>query len=157
MLLRLSHVRQQQQADCLVACAAMALAYLQIPVSYTHIRQILGTRAEGTPFHRLERLHATGVKVTRGEGSLAVLGAYVAAGFPIIVDIDTSELPYWQMRTDILEVEKATSHALVVAGIEDQTVFVYDPDSEHGPQAINLGDFELAWLIRDYRYAVIQK
>src|SRR5688572_26532830 len=101
MLLKLSHLRQQQQADCLAACATMALAYLHRPISYARIRQLLGTTAEGTPFHRLERLNPLGVNVERGEGSLAILTAYLAAGIPIIVDVYTGELPYWQARIDI--------------------------------------------------------
>jgi ABC-type bacteriocin/lantibiotic exporter with double-glycine peptidase domain len=157
MLLKLSHLRQQQQADCLAACGAMVLAYLRIPISYTRILQALGTTAEGTPFHRLERLSNFGVNVTRGEGSFSILSAYLASGLPVIVDVYTAELPYWQTRTDIPECEKFTTHALVVVGIEEQTVYVYDPDIKDAPQAVDIGDFELAWLIRDYHYAVLQK
>ena len=156
MLLKLTHVRQQQQADCLVACAAMVLAHLHVPMSYSRIRQALGTTPEGTPFLRLERLQSPGIKVARGEGSLAILQAYLSASVPIIVDVDTSELPYWQMRSDIPAHERSTAHAIVVVGIEEQVLYAYDPDVADDPQAIGIGDFELAWLIRDYRYAVMQ-
>jgi ABC-type bacteriocin/lantibiotic exporter with double-glycine peptidase domain len=156
MQLKLLHVRQQQPADCLVACAAMVLAYLHISVSYTRVRQLLGTAAEGTPFYRLDRLHTRSVRITRGEGTFTLLMTYLASDLPVIVDVHTSELPYWQMRTDIPEIEKSTAHAVVVVGIENQTVYVYDPDVELAPQAVNIGDFELAWLIRDYRFVVIQ-
>jgi ABC-type bacteriocin/lantibiotic exporter with double-glycine peptidase domain len=156
MLLKLAHVRQQQQADCLVACAAMVLDHLHVPMSYSRIRQALGTTSEGTPFSRLSRLQSVGLKIMRGEGSLPILRAYLSASLPIIVDVDTSELPYWQMRTDIPENERATAHAIVIVGIEDQALYAYDPDIEEAPQVIGIGDFELAWLIRDYRYAVIR-
>jgi ABC-type bacteriocin/lantibiotic exporter with double-glycine peptidase domain len=156
MQLKLLHVRQQQPADCLVACAAMVLAYLHIPISYTRVRQILGTTAEGTPFYRLDRLQTGGVRITRGEGTFTLLTAYLASDLPVIVDVHTAELPYWQMRTDIPQIEKTTAHAVVVVGIENQTVYVHDPDTEQAPHAVNIGDFELAWLSRDYRYVVIQ-
>jgi hypothetical protein len=135
----------------------MVLAFLHVPLSYNRIIQILGTTAAGTPFRRLERLHSSGVKVVRGEGSLLSLQAYVTSGFPLIVDVHTAELPYWQVRTDIPENEKATAHAVVVVGIEGEMVYLHDPDMDQALQVVNAGDFELAWLMRDYRYAVLQK
>jgi hypothetical protein len=36
-LLAVSHWKQRRQADCLVACAAMVLEYLQVPVSYDRL------------------------------------------------------------------------------------------------------------------------
>jgi ABC-type bacteriocin/lantibiotic exporter with double-glycine peptidase domain len=157
MLLKLPHVRQQQQADCLAACAAMALSHLKVTLSYARILQLLGTSAAGTPFHRLERLQAVGVTVMRGEGSIALLRQYITAQLPVIVDVYSAELPYWQTRVDIAEHERATAHAVVVVGFEDQTLFVHDPDLEQALHAVDVGDFELAWLVRDYRYAVLQK
>jgi ABC-type bacteriocin/lantibiotic exporter with double-glycine peptidase domain len=133
MLLKLSHLRQQQHADCLAACAAMVLNYLQVSVSYARIRRLLGTTAEGTPFHHLERLRAIGVTVIRDKGSIRILAAFLNSNLPIIVDVHTGELPYWWTRTDISESEKATAHAVVVVGIEDQTIFIHDPDVDQAP------------------------
>jgi ABC-type bacteriocin/lantibiotic exporter with double-glycine peptidase domain len=95
MQLKLLHVRQQQQADCLAACAVMVLAYLRMPRSYTSVLRALGTTAAGTPFHRLDLLQTRNIKIARGEGTLALLTAYLASGLPLITDVYTAELPYW--------------------------------------------------------------
>jgi hypothetical protein len=133
----------------------MVLAYLRIPRSYTSVLRALGTTAEGTPFHRLDRLRTKSIRIQRGEGTLPHLMMYLASGLPVITDVYTAELPYWQNRIDIPEAEKVTAHAMVVVGIEEQMLYVHDPDFEQGPQAVTLGDFELAWQMRDYRFAVI--
>lgn len=56
MLLPLRNLRQRQQADCLVACAAMVLDYLGIDTTYEWLLRLLGTAEPGTPFSNLERL-----------------------------------------------------------------------------------------------------
>lgn len=56
MLLPLRNLRQRQQADCLVACAAMVLDYLGIAPTYEWLLRLLGTAEPGTPFSNLERL-----------------------------------------------------------------------------------------------------
>jgi uncharacterized protein YvpB len=44
---------------------------------------------------------------------------------------------------------------VVVAGYDDDHVYVYDPYFDDAPKAVALGDFMLAWLEMSYRYAVI--
>jgi predicted double-glycine peptidase len=61
--------------------------------------------------------------------------------------VDTGELAYWERRT---------AHAIVVVGINNQLVFLHDPDLPRGPIAVNQADFDLAWLNRDEEYALIQ-
>lgn len=58
------------------------------------------------------------------------------------------ELPYWSSSTD---------HALVVVGYDEAHIFVNDPDRPEAevPISIPRGDFELAWLERDYFYALV--
>jgi hypothetical protein len=137
----------------------MVVDYLQIRLSYSQILQTLETTAVGTPFRRLERLERFGLHVTVGNGSLLQLEAHLNSNLPIIADVDTSELSYWQQRTDISQHAKSTAHALVVVGmqmgVEKSRLFVDDPDFEHAPQIMDIGEFELAWLIRDYRYALM--
>lgn len=146
ILLPVSHRRQKQQADCLAACAAMVLDYLHIPTSYNDLLQFLGVDAIGTPFRRLQNLETLGLNVHISEGSLPTLGAYLEAGIPSIVAVDTRELPYWEETAD---------HAVVVVGLDEETVYLNDPDTSKSPQAVSIAEFQLAWLEKDFLSAVI--
>jgi len=100
MRLNVSNVRQQRQADCLAACAAMVVSYLQLPFSYERARHIIGVTSIGAPFHRLERLREWRLSVVIGEGSLETLAEYLQLGLPVIVAVGTGELSYWQIDKD---------------------------------------------------------
>ncbi|MEZ4657648.1 MAG: papain-like cysteine protease family protein [Caldilineaceae bacterium] len=71
---------------------------------------------------------------------------YLSEQKPIIVSVDTGELPYWPQAAD---------HAIVVVGMDNDTVIVQDPAFENPYIAIPVGDFDLAWLAKDERYAVL--
>jgi hypothetical protein len=69
------------------------------------------------------------------------------SGLPPIVAVDTGFLKsYWQ---------RATSHAVVMMGFKDSTIFVNDPAIDTAPQVISLTEFEAAWIEQDYLYAII--
>jgi ABC-type bacteriocin/lantibiotic exporter with double-glycine peptidase domain len=146
--LAVSHRRQLQQADCLAACSAMLLDYLHLPVDYARLVQLLGIRSYGAAFSNLRRLEELGVSVTIGKGGVAKLRQALDHGLPVIVALNTGPLTHW---TD------DTAHALVVVGIEQDTVLVNDPEFEQAPQAIPLDEFLLAWLEQDYRQALIRR
>jgi hypothetical protein len=133
----------------------MVLTYLQIPIPYARLRRILGTTEEGTPFHHLDRLRRWGLTVVQGQGNMDLLATYLRDGLPVIVDVQTGDIPYCQARTDINASQKDTAHAVVVVGFEWETLYVNDPDFEDAPQVMTLGDFHLAWEQRENRYAVI--
>ncbi|MEM7538304.1 MAG: hypothetical protein AAF639_39415 [Chloroflexota bacterium] len=46
-------------------------------------------------------------------------------------------------------------HAVVVVGISQTHVYVNDPDEVNAPTPIPIGDFDLAWLAQNERYAVL--
>jgi hypothetical protein len=133
----------------------MVLDYLGVPVNYARLRQLLGTTEAGTPFFHVDRLRARGLFVERGRGNLETLWAYLSSGLPVIVAVRTDGLPHWINRTDIADEEKATDHAVVVVGLDDDNVYVNDPDFAQAPQVIEINEFLLAWLEQDYAYAVI--
>lgn len=147
ILLPISHRRQKRQADCLAACAAMVLDYLQIPIDYDNLTRLLGVDAIGTPFRRLQNLEKLGLNIHIGEGSVATLRTYLEAGLPSIVAVNTGELPYWEETAD---------HAIVVVGLDNEQAYLNDPDTSTAPQPVSIPDFELAWLEKDYLFAVIQ-
>jgi len=65
---------------------------------------------------------------------------------PSILFVRTRELPYWQIDTP---------HAVVLAGVEGDSVYLFDPAVEAGPVSIPSGDLVLAWSYFDYTYAVL--
>ena len=67
-------------------------------------------------------------------------------GHPVIVFVRTGELPYWTYSVD---------HALLVVGYDENILYVNDPAHPKAPITVPQGDFELAWLERDYFYALI--
>ena len=62
--------------------------------------------------------------------------------------VDTTQLSYW---------EEATNHAVVVVGIDRDTVALSDPGISHAPQLVALDEFELAWIENDYVCAVLHR
>ena len=144
--LPISHRRQQQQADCLAACAAMVLDYLGVSVAYPRLLQLLRIRSYGASFSNLRHLSTLGLTVQILEGDFEQLRSCIDAGFPPLVAVSTGMLSYWHEDTD---------HVVVVCGIDDESVFVHDPDRETGPQAVSHLEFEAAWIEHDYRFAII--
>jgi ABC-type bacteriocin/lantibiotic exporter with double-glycine peptidase domain len=146
-LLPVSHRRQKQPSDCLAACAAMVLDYLLVPVNYSQLIGLLNVDAVGAPFRNLRYLHSLGLSVTVAEGNIETLQTQLDTGLPVIVAVATIELPYW---------DEATDHAVVVIGMDEQQVYINDPDRVSSPQVVSLAEFELAWLEKDYLYACVQ-
>jgi len=146
-LLAVSHRKQEQQADCLAACAAMILDYLQVRVDYRRLIRLLRIRAYGAAFSNLRLLESLGLRVEIGRGDLETLRSIIEMGSPVIVALDTAYLSYWAEKTD---------HAIVVVGVDADMVIVHDPDLPEGPRWVPTVQFESAWLEHDYRYAVIR-
>ena len=147
-LLNVSHYQQQQTSDCLAACSAMVLDYLNISTSYSRLLRLLKVKSIGAPFSNVGNLSRLRVGIEFDYGEMAILYARIDANHPVIVAVDTSELSYWDMPT---------YHALVVIGYDDHFIYVNDPDQSFGKIAIDVNEFALAWLERDYMFATLQK
>ena len=146
-LLPVSHRQQIQQADCLAACAAMALAYLQIPVDYRNLLTLLNVRAFGTSFLSLRNLEQLGLYVLAIEGEMETLERWLAYGLPPIVAVTTAQLSsYWTEDTD---------HAVIVIGLDEEFAYLHDPDQSSGPKLVPRLEFESAWLDQNYWCAII--
>ena len=148
VLLNVPHRHQELRADCLPACMAMVLDYLDRPIPYSRLLSLLGTRDFGTPVENIVRLEglSIGVKVTLPHTDVDGLRGHLEAGRPVIVFVNTRDLPYWS---------EATDHALVVVGMDDDVFYVNDPYFDQAPQYISRIHFELAWLRFDNLSAVI--
>lgn len=145
-LLAISHLQQKQQADCLAACAAMVLDYLQVPVDYRRLTRLLRIQSHGAAFANLRYLASLGLHVDIGRGDLGILRSTIEVGLPVIAALDTAHLSYWAEKTD---------HAVVVVGMDAVSVVLHDPDLTTGPRWVPIVQFESAWLEHDYLSAVV--
>lgn len=146
--LNIPHRRQRLRADCLPACVAMLLDYLDCPVPYSRLLSLLGTCDFGTPAENILRLEdlSVGVQVILSHTDVDGLRGYLEAGRPVIAFVSTGDLPYWSETTD---------HTLVVVGVEDDVLYVNDPYFDQAPQRISRIHFELGWLRFDKLCAII--
>ena len=124
----------------------MALEAIGRPANYMRVRRRLRVEAHGTPFRNLRFLEQLGVSVETGSGSLDVLRAALARDLPLIVAVDTRDLPYWH---------DSCWHAVVVVGLDEERAYINDPAFADAPQIVSMAWFELAWLERDYLYGII--
>lgn len=144
-LLSVPHRKQQQQADCLAACAAMVLEYLQIPVRYERLLRLLQVEEFGSFFRNLHRLESLGVSVLIEAGDFNALRQHLESGLPALVMVFTGELPNWDI---------STHHVVTVVGLDENMIYVNDPYFDER-QEVPLEEFRLAWLAKESLYAVI--
>lgn len=119
--------------------------------------QRLAISSAGAFFFNLAQLRSWPFAVAFGRGSLDTLRHHLEADRPIIVPVDTELLPYWMARRDVPAAEQITDHAVVVVGMDDQHIFVNDPDFASAPQAVALNWFYDAWQNFTLRYAIIRR
>ncbi len=140
--------KQQAAGYCLPACVQMVLAHQQIIRSQADLATQLGVRASlGTPTRSVLGLASDQLRVVYGEGTEATLQKWLALSWPVIAFVQAGELSYWQ--------GESFQHAVVVVGLEGNTVWLLDPDIDETVIAVDLDEFMLAWLGMDYLYAVI--
>jgi ABC-type bacteriocin/lantibiotic exporter with double-glycine peptidase domain len=147
LILPVPHLQQPASGECLPACAAMALTYVGIRVNYRQLLRLLQTQVGyGTPFSNIRTLTKLKVSVTYKQGQLADIRRYLQADAPVLVPVQTRELPHWV---------EDTPHAVVVVGMDAQRVYINDPGFPNAPIAVSHGDFDLAWLEHNEYYAVL--
>jgi hypothetical protein len=96
----------------------MVSAYWEQPLLQEDIAGWLGTREIGTPSSNIQRLTRLGFEVSYGEGSTDSLRTWLAQDCPVILFLRTGELPTWTVDTP---------HAVVLAGLHDDTAHIFDP------------------------------
>ena len=124
----------------------MGLDYLDVEIPYSRLLQLLRVKSFGAPASNIRLLEQLSLTASYRVTNMAGLEGLLASGQPVIVFVRTGELPYWNYQAD---------HALVVVGFDEEHIFVNDPYFDEAPIPVPRGDFELAWLERDYFYAVI--
>lgn len=149
-LLPITHYHQQNDGDCLVACAQMVLEYLEIRLAYERLKQILDVDIWGAPHSHIHNLarHIPGLVIKRKPGDLPDLLEAIDRGNPPIVFVWTGELPY---------AEIVSYHAIVLAGYDEEYFYVYDPAQQNAPIQVLQGDVALAWIAHNSHFATIEK
>lgn len=144
------HRRQRLESDCLVACTQMVLDYLGVKKDYAHLRKILRSGPEFTPFSHLHYLQRLGLSITVGTNAEeSIFETHIALGLPIIVGVRTIQWPHWG---NII-----TEHAVVVVGIDQDhdDIYIHDPYFADAPIEMSLIEFQIGWEEKDRQYGVI--
>lgn len=128
--------RQQTEGDCLPVCVQMVLAFWGRPASRESLLKQLGADPDiGTPAARLARLESAALSVQYRRAEESDLRLWIAQRIPVILLVDTGELPYWPRRC---------AHAVVLVGLEGPTAYLNDPAFDAAPIAVPIGDLLLA-------------
>ena len=153
--LNLTHHPQYQASDCLAACAQIAIEHLDFKISYRRLLRLLKVRPNaGTSFLNLSQLeiHYPSLVVTierEFNDPLGLLERTLQNNSPVIVSVNTIDLHYWH--------NESTDHAIVVSGISESSVLLYDPWFNVAPQIVEKHKFESAWLRHEFLYGTILK
>jgi ABC-type bacteriocin/lantibiotic exporter with double-glycine peptidase domain len=145
-VISLPHYLPSAESSCLAACVRMVLAYWGETTSEEDVAGLLGICSWGVPASAIRRLSQWGWDVDYGRGARVGLTQWLQEGIPVIAFVRTDFLEHWE--TDV-------GHAIVVAGMADEQVHVYDPVMEDAPMSISVISFDAAWTEMDYGYAVI--
>lgn len=146
IILPVPHIRQHNLGECLAACAAMVCSYLDFSITYEQLLKLLRVEWFGTPASNIRELEKLNVSVTYKQGTLEELHNHLTNNRPCIAFVKTGQLPYWDGDND---------HAVVIVGLDDEYIYLNDPDFANAPMQVSHGDFDLAWLERDEFYAVL--
>ena len=122
------------------------MAHLGRTIDYAQLFKLLRIKPYGAPAGNIRLLADLNLAVVYSQTDLTGLRAMLQHGWPVIIFVRTDELPHWTYGTD---------HALLVVGCDEDQMYVNDPACSEFPITVPWGDFELAWLARDYYYALI--
>ena len=148
--LSLPHKSQKGDGYCLPTCVQMVLAYLGISRSQEAIGKILDLNPPfGVRHSNINKLASAKIKVTYETGTLEDIRRWLEQNLPVIVFVQAGDLPHWPGHY--------FQHAVVVVGIDGQTIYVMDPALDAGPTPTDEAAFMLAWSGMDYYYAILTR
>ena len=145
--LNVPHLKQNKTGWCLPACVAMVAAYWQQPLVQEDVARWLGATNIGVPASHIQRMTERGFQITYRIGSLHDTQTWLQQGVPCILFVRTGDLSYWKIDTP---------HAVVLAGIESDRAFLFDPAMDTAPNDVPINELMLAWSHFDYTFAVLR-
>jgi ABC-type bacteriocin/lantibiotic exporter with double-glycine peptidase domain len=116
----------------------MVLAFQGVALGEEELCDLLETQRAGTEVLNVLFLNQrlAGCRAEVASASFDDLARWLQEGIPPIVFVTTGPLSYWQAEC---------LHALVVVGIEEQSVLVHDPAFGTAPLTIPHDEFLAAW------------
>jgi ABC-type bacteriocin/lantibiotic exporter with double-glycine peptidase domain len=140
-VLQIPHLPQtnpQSYNSCVPAAVRMVLAFHGVILGEEELCRLLETQPVGTSVLNVLLLtqHVSECHVEVISASFDDLVRWLQENVPPIVFVSTAPLHYWQAKC---------LHALVVVGIEEQSVWVHDPALATAPTAIPRDEFLAAW------------
>lgn len=128
--------RQRSEGDCLPACLQMVLTYWGLSADRSDLIEQLGTDPQvGTPGSRVLQLRLRDYSVIYRAVTDLELQQWIDQKIPVILLVDTAQLPYWSSRT---------AHAIVLIGLDGLTAYVNDPAFDTAPLSVPFADLLLA-------------
>lgn len=109
----------------------------------------------GTLRSNIKELATFQITVTYDIGHLEDIQQWLNQNVPVIVFLDAGELPHWH-KYDFTQ-SMVIQHAVVVVGLDSQTIYLMDPALDSGPIPTPIGDFMLAWDEMDNYYATLTR
>lgn len=128
----------------------MVLDYLGISRSQETLARQLGVRPPlGVAAPNIQKLNSGGLTAVYEPGTLETTQSWLDRGIPVIAFIQAGELSHWFGHR--------FQHAVLVIGLDKQSVYLLDPATDESISAVSHGDFMLAWDEMDNTMAVITK
>ena len=142
---------------CSVLCEAFILHRREVPFEETELLAIAQNnhwlKPKGSPLHSIGQLLTHyDLMVTRNyDASINDISAALALDNDVIVVVDKEKL--YQLEDN----EDAPNHAVVVRGVQDENVSLFDPTLEDTDVNVSLSSFLDAWQeSRNYMVRVLQ-
>lgn len=89
VLLPVSHLKQKGDGDCLAACAAMVLEFIDRGIDYSQVAQLLKIRIFGAPASNIRLITQLGLSVTYSVTDVDGLFKMLDNGQPVIWSISS--------------------------------------------------------------------
>ena len=149
-ILLVPHYPQKADGYCLAACAQMALAHLGVFRSQDDLAREMGLRPPfGAPAFNIIRLQSADLAVTYASGTLQDLAQQLAQAVPVIAFVQAGELAHWHGHR--------SQHAVVIVGLDADTLYLLDPAAEAEPIPVSIGEWLLAWEEMDCLCATLTR
>ena len=145
--LNVPHFRQEFNYSCVAACVRMVMAHYGRNESEDNVRQLLGTRPQGTRAANVTNVVQLGFDARFGASNLLQLQAMLAANVPPIIFLLTGMLDYWETND---------AHAVVLIGVDAASVHLNDRFFNTFPQQTPLANFQQAWATTGHLAAFIR-
>lgn len=145
--IRKKHYKQERAYSCVPACVRMVLEYLGEQTTEKFLRRFLKTKYYGTNLLNIRYLSDIGFRTTITY-SVEELKRFIKERKLPIVRLVTRDLDFYDFDG---------YHAVIIVGIDQESVIANDPYFATEVIEIPIRDFTFAWAECDYLTIIIEK